>query len=89
MISKFRRHIRARSGTYYLDVAIADVCCFKMMLDTGAWQQARLRCVAPDAAQRPAPLNNLGERDQVTASEKDLSTGRKVSDEPTPALFGK
>jgi len=28
--------LQARSGTYYLDVAIADVCCFKMMLDTGA-----------------------------------------------------
>jgi clan AA aspartic protease (TIGR02281 family) len=28
--------LQARSGTYYVDVAIADVCCFKMMLDTGA-----------------------------------------------------
>jgi clan AA aspartic protease (TIGR02281 family) len=27
---------QARSGTYYVDVGIDGVCCFKMMLDTGA-----------------------------------------------------
>ena len=32
----YAQMLQARSGTYYLDVAIADVCCFKMMLDTGA-----------------------------------------------------
>lgn len=28
--------LQSRTGTYYVDVAIDGVCCFKMMLDTGA-----------------------------------------------------
>jgi clan AA aspartic protease (TIGR02281 family) len=32
----YAQMMQGRSGTYYVDVAIADTCCFKMMLDTGA-----------------------------------------------------
>ena len=32
----YAQMLQARSGTYYVDVAIAGRCCFKMLLDTGA-----------------------------------------------------
>lgn len=32
----YAQMLHARSGTYYVDVAIAGTCCFKMLLDTGA-----------------------------------------------------
>jgi clan AA aspartic protease (TIGR02281 family) len=32
----YAQMLQARSGTYYVDVAIAGKCCFKMLLDTGA-----------------------------------------------------
>ena len=32
----YAQMVEGKSGTYYVDVELAGVCCFKMMLDTGA-----------------------------------------------------
>jgi len=32
----YAQMMQGRSGTYFVDVAIDDTCCFKMLLDTGA-----------------------------------------------------
>lgn len=32
----YAQMVQGGSGTYYVDVAISRVCCFKMLLDTGA-----------------------------------------------------